>query len=193
MSDIPLGGSFEDRAAREVVAQYDAPAYVRRARTVERAYEDLLARCGRQREEWLAVVRLRVGILRARAGDWEALRPLLADDAQMGLLRQLHDALAPQLRAPVQPTPSARRLRQHLTALQHSIRGFNHRWQEYLAGVDLTEVNEVRARYNRYYLLEKECALRSPAVARQGYRPLEPLRTEDIARALPPLPCPRHR
>jgi hypothetical protein len=190
---MPLGGSLEDKAARELLGQFDAPAYVRRARAVEQAYENLLTRCGQQREQWLEMVRLRVGILRALIDDWEALRPVLADDAQLELLRQLHDTLAPQLRAAVQPANSVRPLHQALIELQESIRRFNRRWNEHLAALDLTEVNEARARYNRYYLLEKECALRSPTVARQGFRPLEPLLLEDVARVFPPLPCPRRR
>src|SRR5206468_8357600 len=73
-----------------VAAQYDAPAYVRRARGVETAYEDLLARCRRQRKEWLFGVRLHLGALRAGAGDWAALRPILADDRQVTALERLH-------------------------------------------------------------------------------------------------------
>jgi hypothetical protein len=193
MRETPPTRALEDQAAREVLAQYDAPAYVRRARAVEQAYEALLARCRQQREQWLEMVRLRVGILRATAGDWEALRPHVADDAQLDLLRNLHDTLAPLLRAPVEPTRAARPLRQALLELQQSIRRFNRRWEDYLAALDVAEVNEARAKYNRYYLLEKECALRSQAVARQGFRRLEPISPDDVARLFPPLACPRSR
>jgi hypothetical protein len=191
MSDLPLPGHAEERAAQEVLAQYDAPAYVRRARAVEAALEDLLARCRQRREAWVAMVRLRVGILRALAGNWQMLRPLLADDAQLTLLQELHEALAPRLRVAVPPAGSSRALRLALTRLQQSIGRFNERWREFLLGVDLTEINEARAGYNRYYLLEKECAVRSPAVARQGFERLPLLRIEDLVQLFPPLPCPR--
>jgi hypothetical protein len=60
----------------------------------------------------------------------------------------------------------------------------------FLHTVNVTPVNELRAAYNRYYLLEKECALRSVRLARQGFRRLEPLTVEELALLLPLLPVP---
>jgi hypothetical protein len=57
--------------------------------------------------------------------------------------------------------------------------------------VDLSQVNALRDGYNRYYVLEKECASRSPRTARHGFRPLPPLTADDLAALLPPLPVPR--
>ncbi|HVS34068.1 MAG TPA: hypothetical protein VMS17_00705, partial [Gemmataceae bacterium] len=54
--------------------------------------------------------------------------------------------------------------------------------------VDVHRVNDLRDGYNRYYLLEKECALRSPRLARQGYRPLAPLTVQELEALMPPLP-----
>ena len=82
-------------------------------------------------------------------------------------------------------------LRQALTELTESIERFNGRWREFLTQVDLTAVNEARDGYNRYYLLEKECALRSPNLARQGFRRLAPLTPADVAELLPLLPVPQ--
>src|SRR5438105_14237923 len=79
----------ELRLRMVIVAQYDAPAYIRRARAVETAYADLLDSCRGQRANWLFGVRLHLGELRAGAGDWPALRPLLADDEQIDVLRPL--------------------------------------------------------------------------------------------------------
>src|SRR5262245_16421341 len=102
-------------------ALYDAPAYVRRARTTEAAYEYLLARCRRQRDEWLLMVRLRLGTLKARAGEWSVLLPFLVDEGQLAQLEQLHAELSPKLRAPVAQTNSQRRLRSTLLELTESI------------------------------------------------------------------------
>ncbi len=190
MDDVPIGGGGEWREAKEVMAQYDAPAYVRRARQVQDAFDSLLARCRQQRAEWLAMVRLRVGILRARAGDWDALRVLLEED-QIAALRALHDSLSPELRAPVEPTTSVRALRGALADLRESIERFNRRWEEFMATVDVEEVNQRREDYNRYYLLEKECALRSAVAARHGFRRLEPLTLGELHALFPPLPVPR--
>jgi hypothetical protein len=194
MEDVPVVGAGPDRRElQEVLSSFDAPAYVRRARRVEAAYEQLLNRCRRQRHALLSVTRTRLGLLKALAGDWAALRPLLADDSQLDALTRLDADLAPKLRAPPAPTASARALRRALADLADSIAFFNRRWARLLDRVDLGPVNELRDGYNRFYVLEKECAVRSPAVARQGFRPLSPLTRADLAAALPPLPAPQTR
>ena len=77
-----------------------------------------------------------------------------------------------------------------IAQLGDSLQRFNRRWVEYARALDLRPINALRADYNRYYLLEKECAVRSPMIARQGYQPLEPLTVEAILAVLPPLPVP---
>jgi hypothetical protein len=175
---------------KQFASHYDAPAYVRRARQVEDAFEQLLARCRAQRDEWLNMVRIRLGLLRMQAGDWMALRPWLENDDQLELLERLHSDLAPQPRLRVEATRSERLLRRALAELVQSIARFNRRWLEFLPSVDLAPVNALRDGYNRYYLLEKECAIRSPRLARQGFRRLEAVTTADLAQLLPVLPVP---
>ena len=190
MEEIPIVGR-DDPAdiVKRFIANYDAPAYARRARAVEDAYDQLIGRCRRQRDEWLALVRLRVGVLRALSGDWQALRALV-DGRALIRLAQLHDELAPQLRVPVEPATSERALTRALDELRESIERFNRRWAEYLPTVDLAHVNKLRDGYNRYYLLEKECVVRSARLARQGFQRLEPLTTEHLAALMPLLPVP---
>ncbi len=192
MDEVPiLGHGDERRLVQRFLSQYDAPAYVRRARRVEDAWEQVLHRCRLRRDEWLLMVRLRLGTLHALAGGWEALAALLAGDGEVEVLRQLHDSLQPRLRSPVRRISSPRVLRRALRELVEGLEHFNARWREFLPGVDLADVNQARADYNRYYLLEKECAVRSPRLARAGFRRLEPLTAEAVAAALPPLPVPR--
>jgi hypothetical protein len=190
VSDAPTPDGAE---LQQLQAMFDAPAYVRRGRRVQAAFEELLARCRRQRDEWLGMVRTRLGLLRALAGAWEALAPHVADDEQLHALRRLEQELAPRLRVPVEAITSARPLRRALRELRESIERFNRRWADYLEGVDLGAVNELRDGYNRYYLLEKECASPSARVARHGFRPLPPLTREELAALLPPLPVPHGR
>jgi hypothetical protein len=194
MSDIPVLGRDDHRSlVNQFLSQYDVPAYVRRAREVQNAFEQLTERCRRRRDEWLSLVRVRLGLLHGLASDWAALRPLLADDEQVEILRRLHAALEPRPRVWPEPTSSPRVLRRALADLRESLERFNRRWRELLPTVDLTRVNELREGYNRYYLLEKECAVRSARLARQGFQRLDPLTTDDLAGLLPPLPVPRLR
>jgi hypothetical protein len=191
--EIHLGRDETSEAFKRFLSQFDAPAYIRRARGVQAALEQLLEYARRRRAEWLEIVRMRIGVLHALVGDWDNLRPFLADDAQLDILRYHLAALAAPLRAPVEPTTSLRPLRRALGELHESLERFNERWRAFLANMDLSAVNELRDGYNRYYVLEKECAVRSARIARQGFVPLQPLTTEEVAAQLPLLPVPRLR
>jgi hypothetical protein len=191
--EIHLGRDETSEAFKRFLSQFDAPAYIRRARGVQAALEQLLEYARRRRAEWLEIVRMRIGVLHALVGDWDNLRPFLADDAQLDILRYHLAALAAPLRAPVEPTTSPRPLRRALGELHESLERFNERWRAFLANMDLSAVNELRDGYNRYYVLEKECAVRSARIARQGFVPLQPLTTEEVAAQLPLLPVPRLR
>jgi hypothetical protein len=189
MNDIPIPGREDDRHFfQQFQAHYDAPAYVRRARQVQGAYDQLIERCRHQRESWLKMIRTRLGRLKALAGDWAALHPWLVNQDEIDLLHELHLTLAPRLRVRVEPPSSRRALRRALEELRESIGYFNRRWQGFLGTVDLAKVNELRDGYNRYYLLEKECAVRSTRLARQGFRRLEPVTLDELAGLFPPLP-----
>jgi hypothetical protein len=193
VDNAPLGGDFDRREMNELLGLFDAPAFVRRARGVEEAFQLVLLRGRQRRDEWLAMPRLRLGQLHALAGGWPALRPLLADDGQVQVLERLWEALSPRLRAPLRQTTSVRALRRALAELVASLERFNRRWREYLGKVDVATINGLRDGYNRHYVLEKACALRSDVLARQGFTPLPPLTTDELERHLPPLPVPRPR
>ena len=105
-------------------------------------------------------------------------------------MQDLENELTPRLRVRIEPTPSGRKLQRALRALRDSLETFNRRWLDFLPSVDLSPVNEAREGYNRYYLLEKECAVRSPRLARQGFKHLELLTTQDLTAMLPTLPIP---
>jgi hypothetical protein len=188
-SALPLGRP-DNVELGQLLSQYDAPAFVRRDRRVRKAFERLLDRCGRQRDEWLDMARIRIGALYALAGDWGSLAPLLADEEQLHTLRQLYATLEPEVRAPVESTASIRILRRALRELFDSLERFNRRWRQFLEGVDLTEVNDLREGYNRYYLLEKECAMRSARLARQRFQPFASVMREELAARFPLLAIP---
>jgi hypothetical protein len=190
MDEVPIVSSDEERRLVKQMMAYDGtPAYARRAQVMQEAFALLVERCRQRRDELLAMVRLRLGVLRALAGDWERLRPWLGEE-HLEALRKMHAELAPQLRVEVAVTSSTRVLRRALRELRESVASFNRRWRAALAAVSLAHVNELRDGYNRYYVIEKECALRSPHLARQGFVRMEPATVADVAALLPPLPVP---
>ena len=191
MQDSSILGHNSDRFFQEVLGRYDAPAYVRRAIRVQQSYENLIDFCTRQREEWLDLVRIRLATLIALVHDWAALESLFADGRECRLLMELHRNLAPKPLNWIPRTSSARVLRQALRELCASLERFNQRWRSFLGRLCLDAVNEERSAYNRYYLLEKECAVRSTVLAQRGFQPLEPLTIAGIVALLPELPVPR--
>jgi hypothetical protein len=192
VEEVPIpGGKEESDLFKRFTSNYDAPAYVRRARQVHEVYEQLLGRCRQEREEMLQMVRIRLGVLQALTGDWVRLRPWLADEEEVRVLECLTEAVPPALRGSVGLSYSRWQLRTALNELLESLERFNRRWQAFLLEIDLTMVNQVREGYNRYYLLEKECAIRSPMLARHGFERISPLTHADLFAALPLLPVPR--
>src|ERR1700677_3888933 len=164
------------------------PAFVRRGRDVQLAFDAVVETCRKQREEWLRFVRLSLGSLFALAGSTAAREAFLGNPEQLQTLEDLMKDLQPHLRVPPAPTPNARHLRQALGELRDAIERFNNRWRDFIARLNLDHVNEVRERYNRYYLLEKECALGSSRVARAGFEKLNPVGPDEFLKIMPLLP-----
>jgi hypothetical protein len=191
MESVPFTGEPEGHEFQQLLASFDAPAFIRRARGVQEALGHLLARCRAQRDEWLKMTKLLLGRLHSLAGDWSTLRPLLTNDEQLAILESLRITLAPKLRVPPPATTSVRILRGTLRELVSNLERFNTRWQPYLEKVDRGTINGLREGYNRYYVLEKACALRSDRLARIGFEPMAPLTVDELARHLPLLPVPR--
>ncbi len=182
MDDMPIGG--HDRTedmARYLLSRYDVPAYVRRARQVEDTYQDLLAHCARQRDEWLEPMRQRVATL------W-ALIPSMDKVDVRHALQELRAMIEPLPEISDQPAFAARLCRRLLLELRDEIERFNRRWRDFLIQIDLTPINRVRADYNRYYLLEKECAVRSIRLASKGYWPLQMVSVAELEARWPLLP-----
>jgi hypothetical protein len=193
MDNVPIAGQDAgEQLFKRFLAQYDVPAYVLRAQQVQDAYDGLLGRCRQQRDQWLLHVRTRLGRLYALAGSWETLANCVAEE-DLCLLQRMYAELAPRLHAPVTPISSGRVLRRAVAELGESIERFNRRWHEFLHQVDLAPLNELREGYNRYYLLEKECAVHSARLARQGFVRLPPFTRAELTVLLPALPAPRVR
>jgi hypothetical protein len=173
------GQTDEDRIFQQLVVTFDTPAFLRRARNVEDAWEQLLDRCRRQREEWLKFPKLRLATVFALAGTDDKLREYLnCEDADS--LVALRNEWQPRLRITLPPAHTPQQLRAALQQLATSFERFNRRWDEFVRALDLEDINRLREGYNRFYVLEKECALRSAKVARAGFVPLPPATIQDV-------------
>jgi hypothetical protein len=194
VDDTPILGLNEDRRMlQQLVAAGGVPAFAARAQRVQEAFDALVAVCRRERAAFLKVARSQLGTLQELAGTWSRLLPWLQDEAQLDIFPHLCAEMRPNVRTPSQPTSSKRTLRRALHELVASLDYVNLRWQKYLQELDLSRVNGLRDGYNRYYVLEKECLLGSPRLARQGFRPLPPLTRDDILALFPSLPVPALR
>jgi hypothetical protein len=177
----------DSRPAHQLMVAYGGMAFMRRGHRAEQAFEVLVQRLKKQREEMLGMVRLRLATLTALiGGKWERLESFLSPhDAQQ--LRELEADLRPQLQAPLEPATSDRPVRRVLEELKESVTRFNRRWAEALTQADCTEVNRRRDEYNRNYLIEKECAIGSALLAKREFRKLEPLSAKDLQSIVPLL------
>lgn len=178
------------RIVQEIAGRFGPAAFMRRGKVVETTWARLIESGQHARLEHLEIVRLRLGQLFVLAGEPETLRPWLPDHADREVLVRLHDELRPVLRLQLAPTSSQRALRSALRELIEAMELFNGRWERWLAEVDLTAVNKAREDYNRWYLIEKECALGSVAIARREFKPLPPVTRTEVEKELPLLTLP---
>jgi len=174
----------ERRAAMDVVARFGAPAYLRRAKRVETVFTDLIDRLRVQRDDWLRGVRLQLGLLLSTAGTLEALRGQLPDDNVASVRAWVNEFGLTEGRA---TGAGPWRLRRAVRDLADSVTRFNRRWGEHVNQTVLSDVNAERDGYNRWYVLEKECAV-GVVRARQAFRPLPHATHADVLAALPLLP-----
>src|SRR5262245_42000865 len=98
----------------QLLAQFDGPAFIRRARDVQLAFDALVESCRCQRDEWLTYVRFALGSLFALAGSSSALATFLNNPEQLQTLEALNGELKPNLRVPPNPTTNPRVLRRAL-------------------------------------------------------------------------------
>jgi hypothetical protein len=170
---------------KEMIGLFDLPAFARRGQDVEAAERRLHDRCRAMRGELLDMVRVR---LRQWAGavtgpdDWRgvftaSIEPLwnqsVADEPHWA------GAMA----------PSRRQLAIARDLIAAALR-FNARWHRALNEVNLDPVNDAIERYNRYYVIEKECVVGSARIAARHFVPLGRIDKETLLRAHPMLPVP---
>jgi len=184
-----MSGAVEGNEVRKILAQFDAPAFVRRARSVEVADELLHAALTARRQLWLTMPQTRLAQLHSLlGGDLARLRDLPATAAHASALCALYDQWQPRLRSRTRAVSSLAEAVPAVQKVAESFGNFNRRWQPFVEQFDVSEVNRIRAGYNEYYVLEKECSTGSAALARRGFTPLEPVTPAVIFGWYPLLP-----
>lgn len=172
----------------KMLAEHDSPpAYIVRAQRVEAVWLALLESCRQDREELLELPRMRLAQVAALVNHrWESLNAYL-DDLDVKYLCELHDEWQPTLRAQLAPSTAPRRIRSALSDLRASFTRCNRRWDKYVTGVNLNQVNYERDQYNDYYLVEKSAALGSDRLAEMGFERLDHCVADDIFAEIPLL------
>jgi hypothetical protein len=182
----PLLGTDTDAELKELLGLFDAPAFVRRGQDLEHALAWLHARCRRDRDALLEMVRLRLrqwAEVATGPDDWGGT---LA--APIAALWPLCGAATPAWA--VHPGPPRRR-RAVARDLVASVNRFNRRWSEFLGQLNLAPVNTMIDQYNRYYVLEKECVLGSARLAQRHFTPRAQVSRAELTRMYPQLPVPQ--
>lgn len=149
-----------------IAGRYGPPAFVRRQQQVEAAWQAILHECRTEYERLLTPIRWQIAVVAAM------LEIPASDefDAKCALLR-INLEVERRWR---RPHEMPRRARIEFERLVASARQFDQHWTAFVKAVDLAEVNRLREGYNRYFVLEKECALRSERLAQLGFQPLSP-------------------
>ena len=184
--ETPMLGT--DTEMKELLGLFDAPAFARRGHDLEYALDRLDLRFRRERGPMLDMVRLRLK-------QWAAVAPGPPTSADVFIspiddLWPLADAPAPVWAAQAGPP---RKLRTAARELVASVERFNRRWTRLVEATNLDPINRMIERYNRYYVLEKECSLGSSRLATRHFEPRPDLSHASLLEAYPPLPVPALR
>jgi hypothetical protein len=155
-----------DAETRELLGLFDGPAFVRRGQELEHTLARLQARCRRERDALLEMVRLRLRQWASAAegpDDWR--------DTFTGPVSALWAGAGIDPGGWAAHPSSSRRRLAIARDLIASVARFNRRWNAYLSGLDLAPVNDLIDHYNQYYVFEKECVVRSAQLAARHFEP----------------------
>jgi hypothetical protein len=174
-----------------LLEQGEEPSFLRRAREVHDAWEELLKRCLSHREEKLRLPRMHLGNLSRQVnGDWSRLATYLADESQVSVFANLYEQWKRRLPAVIKSSSPWSTLHSSLIGFADSVDRFNHAWNKFLQNVDLEVINRLRTDFNKYYPIEKAAAFDSEAIERLGFEPLDLATIEHLHARFPPLEVP---
>lgn len=179
----------EQQVFQQIAGAFDTPAYIRRALDTESAWTSLVERAQRKRTKQLEMPGLRVARLVALTSGTILLEHIVSTEDANNLL-QLHHEWKPELKRAIEPATGDSEVRKELSRLVDSFERFNAKWQRYVDKLDFDYVNSLRDSYNKYYVLEKECALQSFRTASMGFQPLPLVSAKDVFDLMPLLNVP---
>ncbi len=195
MHSIIPGESFgsEGEGDTRHWASFDTPAYVRRGLNVETEWNSLAEKLNRTWKEWTVPSGRLCSQLRHQADGWDSLGGWLCGPEDLERLRLLDQRLDFRLKYPPAKALWLWPLRRSIRRLARMVEDLNEAWAKHLHAQDLEAVNRAREQYNRWYLLEKECAMRSTRLAAGGFKPFARVEANDLFQLFPPLPVFRVR
>lgn len=191
---INLGTPVEDAVVAKLLCLYEVPAFLRRAQRAQEAIEQVRRKATALRRELLAGVRLRLRLWNDHLAAQPRLATDLAEDARsiLDYLDRIAFERHERRRSMAGPGwPALPGL--CWRGLRRAVHSFNQRWPIARSTVELDRANREIDGYNRHYVFEKECALRSARLARLGFQAMAPLTLDWLAEEFPLLPpLPRH-
>jgi hypothetical protein len=170
---------------KELMGLFDLPAFARRGQDVEWSQRRLHDRCRAMRGELLDMVRIRLRQWTSAVTGPDGWRTVFT--ASIEPLWAQSDADEPRWAGANASTRRQITIARDLIAAVHR---FNSRWDRFLDQVNLDPVNETIDRYNRYYVIEKECVVGSARIAARHFVPLGRINKETLLHSHPTLPVP---
>jgi hypothetical protein len=185
----PLGEVPSDE--RLLLGLGDPPAYLRRGMSVEDAETRVVKTCEAARDEMLYPVKLRLRFWNRLLRDRPRVRKATTSDA-MEYAADLGRRVFGLKESTISIAPAGWSMfaGRQWRALGAAVEEFNANWRRYLETLPLDDLHRTIDGYNRYYVLEKECAVRSIRTAIRGFIPKEKPTWADFLARFPPLPTP---
>jgi hypothetical protein len=125
--------------------------------------------------------------------DWSLLAGYLDDEAEVAYFEELYKDWKALLGSRIGSTNPWSGIRRIVGDFFDAVNRFNAKWQIFLQGINLEDVNSLRRDYNALYPVEKACAFDCEDIGRLGFTPLDPVTYEQISAAFPPLAIPKLR
>jgi hypothetical protein len=188
MDDDAAPMEVVDPEMRELLGMFDVPAFARRGHELEHALGRLGLLLRRQRLGMLDMVRLRLKQWADAADGSESEVTVFVESIQP--LWPLTGAEPPRWAS---RNATDRKRKSIARDLRAGVERFNRRWSSRIEELNLDGINQQIDRYNRYYVLEKECVLGSARLAARHFVPRPPLERADLFVDHPLLPVPLPR